>query len=57
MEVKGSTKPDSEKAIRILAKSVYRTLKAGGYTKTEIVSFTSEVIGLLTSNIREGEAP
>lgn len=41
--------------MRILAKSVYRNLKAGGYGKFEIVPFASQVISLLTAAGREGE--
>ena len=42
-----------ERALRILAKSVYRELKASGYGRAAIVGFTNELLSLLTSDVKE----
>jgi len=41
--------------LRILAKSVYRELKASGYDRSDIVGFTNEVLDLVTSEMRGGD--
>ena len=58
MENKSKPPPQhaENKAIKILAKSVYRDLQAGGYGEGEIVRFASEVIELLTAHGADGEA-
>ncbi len=44
--------PASEKrALRILAKSVYRELVANGHTSTDIVAFTSELIDVMREEL------
>lgn len=43
---------EREKAIKILAKSIYRELRASGYETREIVALSSELIGLITTDIR-----
>ena len=42
-----------QRALKILAKSVYRELKSSGYSRTEIVGFTNELLDLVTSELRE----
>ena len=43
------------RALRILAKSVFRELKTTGYSRSDIVSFATEMLSLVSSDIR-GEA-
>ena len=43
---------EREKAIKILAKSIYRQLRATGYDTREIVALSSELIGLITTEIK-----
>lgn len=43
---------EREKAIKILAKSIYRELRASGYDTREIVALSSELIGLITTDIK-----
>jgi len=45
--------PNREKAIKILAKSVYRELRQNGYEPKQVVALASEIISLVTSDIRE----
>jgi len=38
---------------RILAKSFYNELKSNGFTRNEILAVSSEILGLVTSEIKE----
>jgi hypothetical protein len=40
------------KAIRILAKTLYRDLRTGGFDPKQIVELSSELLGLVTSEIQ-----
>lgn len=42
------------RALRILAKSVFRELKSSGYSRSDIVAFATEMLSLVTSDLREG---
>ncbi|AKF06846.1 hypothetical protein DB32_003995 [Sandaracinus amylolyticus] len=44
------------RALRILAKSVFRELKSSGYSRSDIVAFATEMLALVTTDLRE-EAP
>ncbi len=44
---------DEKRALRILAKSVYRELRATGYGRSDIVGFTNELLDLVSTDIRE----
>ncbi len=46
------TRADREKQIKILAKSIFRELKTNGYDSREIVALSTELISLLTTEIR-----
>lgn len=43
---------DQSRALRILAKSVYRELIASGYGRAEVVQFTNEILDLVTTEMR-----
>ena len=47
------TKQDAERAIDILAKTVYRDLKQAGYCRADIVSFASSILGHITSDAKQ----
>lgn len=48
------TTPEKEpRALRILAKSVFRELKTTGYSRSDIVSFATEMLSLVSTDIRE----
>lgn len=51
------TTPGSQKALRILAKSIHRELKAAGYSRNDIVQLSGELLELVTTDIRTSEAP
>jgi hypothetical protein len=43
---------ERDKAVKILAKSIFRELKMNGYETRQIVALSSELLGLVTSNIK-----
>ncbi len=48
-----ATKPAPDaRALRILAKSVYRELKSSGYSRSDIVNFTNSLLELVTTDIK-----
>ena len=44
-----------EKPIKILAKTLFRELRTQGYEDKQIVALSTELIGLLTTDIRDDE--
>jgi len=44
---------DEDRAVRILAKSVFRELKTNGHSRSDIVAFATEMLSLVSSDIRE----
>ncbi len=42
-----------ERALKILSKSLYRDLRQNGYEPKQIVAVASELIGLVTSDLKE----
>lgn len=44
---------DKNKAVRILAKSIFRELTAQGYNEKHIVSLATELIGEVTTTMTE----
>lgn len=47
---------ERDKSIKILAKSIYRELRASGYETRQIVALSSELIGLITTDIKPDSA-
>lgn len=47
-----ATLGERDKAIKILAKSIFRELKMNGYETRQIVALSSELLGLVTSTIK-----
>ena len=43
---------ERDKAVKILAKSIYRQLRESGYETRQIVALSSELIGLITTEIK-----
>jgi hypothetical protein len=50
--IENSARGERDKAIKILAKSIFRELKSNGYEPREIVAFSTELIGLITTEIK-----
>jgi len=47
-----STKQGTQRAIDILAKSVYRDLKQNGYSRADMVAFASSILEQITSEAK-----
>jgi hypothetical protein len=43
------------RAVKILAKSIYKELRQNGYIRNEIVAFSSELLGLVTTEIKSSD--
>lgn len=46
--------PDREKAMKILAKSIFKELKSQGYDSRQIVSLATDLIELVTLDLGQG---
>jgi hypothetical protein len=44
-----------DRAVRILAKSLYRQLRESGYEHRDILSLSTELVGLITSDLRPSD--
>ncbi len=52
------TKVSDQKAVSIFAKSIYRDLKAGGYSGEDVMHLAGELLSLLTRDVQsEGARP
>jgi hypothetical protein len=47
-----TARQEREKQVKILAKSIFRELKTNGFEAREIVSLSTELLSLLSSEIR-----
>ena len=48
--------PHDPRALRILAKTVYRDLCTSGCSRAQVVAFASELLDLVTSEIEENQS-
>lgn len=44
---------NKERALKILTKSLYRDLRQNGYEPKQIISVASELIGMVTADIKD----
>jgi hypothetical protein len=54
--IKPQGRMEREKAVKILAKSIYRELRSGGYDTSEIVTLSAQLIDLVTTDLRPDPA-
>lgn len=45
------------RALAILAKTIYRELRTSGYTERDVMSLASELLGMVTSEVRGAKKP
>lgn len=45
--------PNRERALKIISKSIYRELRQNGYEPKQIVALATELVSLVTCDIRE----
>jgi hypothetical protein len=48
-----SAVPNRDKALKILSKSIYKEMRQNGYEPKQIVALATELISLVTSDIKE----
>ena len=48
-----ATIPNRDKALKILSKSIYKEMRQNGYEPKQIVALATELISLVTSDIKE----
>ena len=51
--VSSNAVPNREKALKILSKSIYKEMRQNGYEPKQIVALATELISLVTSDIKE----
>lgn len=51
--VETAAAPNRERALKILSKSIYKELRQNGYEPKQIVALATELISLVTSDIKE----
>jgi hypothetical protein len=44
--------PHDPRAVRILAKSIYRELRATGFSERDVMALTGELLALLTTEVK-----
>lgn len=45
--------PNRDKALKILSKSIYKELRQNGYEPKQVVALATELISLVTTDIKE----
>lgn len=55
MRIPPEANQDHGRAVKILAKSIYKELRQNGYTRNEIVAFSTELLGLVTTEIKSAD--
>jgi hypothetical protein len=43
--------------VAILAKNIYREFRAGGFSERDVMALASELLDLVTTEVRSGSAP
>jgi hypothetical protein len=51
-----TTKQDTQRALEILAKSVYRDLKQQGYSRADVLAFASSILEQVTSEAKSNKS-
>lgn len=47
--------PTNDKGLKIIARSIFKELKQNGYDSRQIVSLSTELIGLVTTDLRSND--
>ena len=51
-----ATAPHDARALQILAKSIYRELRTSGYQTRDVMALTSELLGLVATEVKNPAA-
>jgi hypothetical protein len=49
--------PADPKALAILAKTIYRELRAGGYAERDVMALAGELLGMVATEVKGRRAP
>jgi hypothetical protein len=52
-----SSKPNDPRAVRILAKSIYRELRATGLSERDLMALAGELLSLVATDVRGQGTP
>jgi hypothetical protein len=52
-----TSKPNDPRAVRILAKSIYRELRATGLSERDVMALAGELLSLVTTDVRGQGSP
>lgn len=52
-----ATSPADPKALAILAKTIYRELRASGYAERDVMALAGELLGLVATEVKGRRAP
>ena len=55
-ETQALPQAERDKAVKILAKSIYRELRSYGYEPTQVVALASELINLVSQDLRSPDS-
>jgi hypothetical protein len=55
LERNSSPAAGGERAVRILAKTLFRQLRESGFDNRDILSLSTELVGLITSDLRPSD--
>ncbi len=53
----GTQTPSDPRAVAILAKNIYREFRAGGFSERDVMALASELLDLVTTEVRSGTVP
>jgi hypothetical protein len=54
LPIETSTPESDPRAVRILAKSIYRDLRATGLSERDVMALAGELLSLVTTDVRDG---
>lgn len=49
--------PRDSRAVAILAKTIYRELRASGYVEKDVMALAGELLGMITSDVQARRNP
>jgi hypothetical protein len=50
------TNPHDPRAVRILAKSIYRELRGSGFSEQDVMALATELLSLVTTDVKRDRA-
>jgi hypothetical protein len=57
MNIPNASKNDTQRAVRILAKSLFRELRESGFQHKDVLALSTELVGLITTELSTQAQP